>query len=712
MRNSLILCQGLYFGLVATGCSSGQVGAPPDLGGSDFGGDPDSGTPPPASGVLEIRAVEPDHGPFTGGTQAIVRGVSFPENSVVFFDGHMVEPLYQRWLDPTRILVITPAGDVGPADVTVEVGEDGVDGSVTLAGGFVYDSFYVDPGTGPELGGTSVTLYGQGTSFNASTTVLFGDAALEDIAIVSENQITGTTPPGAEGPVDVTVTTATGILEVRDGFTYYPGVSLGEGGVGGGGIEESLHVTVVDYSSGAPILGAYVIVGADLTTPHQGTTDGAGKIVFTGAFTPPVSLSARALDYESTTFVSFNAREAVIRLIFLPPPTPGPPPPGILGAFIEGVIQFGNPSGIGGTNIWTWVPEPATTTQSKCAKAGATIPNLYAPNPNPGPGANVRYDPGKTAWPYRLFVRPGTMAVYALAGICDTASGTEVFTAYAMGIQRGVVAGPGDGIAAGQDPVRVDIVMEIPLDKTLDVTLVGVSPLGTSIFGRPSRHFLAIGIDLGGDGIILRGDSTVFFASGGALQTVVPAQAALVGPALWDASYVLVGGAESFGTGPLTWPEAVDVNSDGANFYIPFTASIERGITNLSGPIVVDGFVGIPEFTSPTPYSTIINRHLEWIHEGAPAPKLSHLTLQEPGLFGDIPVWRMFVEGSTTEVDIPDLSAIAGLPDMPFNLNWQIWNITPLGDAFDFDAFVYRDALSIQYYESFAVDRYPVYYSP
>jgi hypothetical protein len=427
--------------------------------------------------------------------------------------------------------------------------------------------------------------------------------------------------------------------------------------------------------------------------------------VFTGTFTPPIDLSAAAMDYESTSMVSFNAREAVIRLIYLPPPTPGPPPPGILGAYVEGVIQFGDASGIGGTNVWTWVPEPETPTQEKCAKVRATIPSLYGPNPDPGPGANVPYDPDKTAWRFTMFVRPGTMAAYALAGICDTATGTEVFTPYALGITRGVVAGPGDEVDA-------DIVVDTPLDQTLDVSLVGVGPLGTSFFGRPARHFLAIGIDLGGDGILLREDSTVIFQAGGPLQAVVPSQAALVGPALWDASYVLVGGAESFGSGPLSWPEAIDRDDDGVTWYIPFTTSIKRGVVDISGPIVVDGFVGIPEFTSPTPYSTIVNRHLEWIHEGAPAPALSLLLLQEPGLFGDIPVWRMFVEGSQTSVDIPNLPTLAGLPDLPGTLNWSIWNVSPAGDDYDFDSFIYRDATSYQYFDAFSIDRYQVYYSP
>jgi IPT/TIG domain-containing protein len=691
------------------GCSSGQVSVndatPPDA-----GPQPDVGPPPPTSADLQVIAVEPDHGPFTGGSEVVIRGTSFgqemdgaPPGIVVRFGGHMAEPLYVQWLGPTRIRAVTPAGDVGPADVTVEVYEsDGVTfKSATLAGGFVYDAFYVDPPTGTTLGGTFVTIHGQGTTFSASTTVTFGDAPLGDIAVVSAQEVTGMTPPGAQGPVDVTATTDLGDVQVRDAFSYYPGVSLREGGLGGGTIEESLHVTVVDYVTGAPIPGAYVIVGTDPATPQQGTTDGAGVIVFTGAFIPPIDLTAAADTYETTTFVTFDAREAVIRLV----PPPPPPQPGggqgPLGSFVKGVIQFGGPSGIG-TDVWDLVPEPATPTQSKCARVRASIPNLFYPQPIPDPPGSalfgdVPYVPGQTAWPFFIFVAPGTMAIYALAGICDSVTTPPQFTAYAMGIHRGVLAGPGE-------TVQADIVIDLPLDKTMDVTLQGAPPNDLIFSAWPARHYLAVGIDLGGDGILLRWDSTVVFPNGTAWHAVVPGQTDLVGPTLSDGSYLLVGAADPISGPTIQWPEAVDVDGDGATFYIPMAAAIKRGVTDITAPIVVDGFVGIPHPVDPPPYGTITNRHLEWTQLGAPAAPLTMLTLQ--------PVWRMFVDGSTTQVDIPDLAAIAGLPDLPSSLQWELWNITPRGDSYDFDSFVYRDALYWPYFDAFSVDRYPVTYTP
>jgi len=694
----------IILGLAA--CSSGQVGVP-DAGALPDVLEPDEGEPKIGSDGLAVVAVEPDHGPFTGGNWVTVRGTLLPQSAVVRFDGVPVEPLWVVWLDPTRILIQgVPAGEAGPADVTVEEvdGTGAVVESTTLAGGYVYDSFWLDPNSGTTAGGTFVTITGQNTAFDASSAVTIGDSALEDVVVLSPTILTGSTPPGPEGPADVAISTAVADIEVRDGFSYFPGVSLGLGGLGGGDIEESLQVTVVDYQSGAPVAGAFVIVDADETTLHQGLADGAGQIVFTGAFTTPLSVTAGAMDYETTTIVSFNAREAVIRLIYLPPPTPGPPPPGILGSHVEGVIQFGGPSGIG-TEVWTHVPEPATSTQYKCAHVRASIPSLYGPQPSPGSGALVPYEAGQTSWPFYIFTRPGAMAVYALAGICDSATIPEGFTAYAMGVTRGVLAGPGE-------TVQADIVVDIALDQAMDVTLEGAPPLAIDYFGfRPNRHFLAIGIDLGGDGILLRWD-TIVFPSGDPLQVVIPGQAALVGSALWDASYILVAGAESFGSGPLSWPEAVDVNQDGATFYIPFTAAIKKGVIDISAPITVDGFVGIPVYTDPTPYGTIVNRHLEWSHVGAAAPALSMLTLMEPGALGDIPVWRMFVEGSTTTADLPDLTATAGLPDMPSTLNWTTWNVSPPAEGYDFDTFTYRDALGFQYFEAFAIDRYQVNYVP
>jgi hypothetical protein len=79
----------------------------------------------------------------------------------------------------------------------------------------------VDPDAGPETGGTSVTIGGR--SFTGATAVRFGSAEASDVAVVSESEITATSPAGS-GTVYVRVTTPGGTsADLADAkFTYDP----------------------------------------------------------------------------------------------------------------------------------------------------------------------------------------------------------------------------------------------------------------------------------------------------------------------------------------------------------------------------------------------------------------------------------------------------------------------------------------------------------
>jgi hypothetical protein len=79
----------------------------------------------------------------------------------------------------------------------------------------------LNPNTGPETGGTPVTI--TGTGFDNASSVLFGTIAATDVVISTDGtQITATSPAGA-GVVDVTVTTPAGtspLNPLADQFTY------------------------------------------------------------------------------------------------------------------------------------------------------------------------------------------------------------------------------------------------------------------------------------------------------------------------------------------------------------------------------------------------------------------------------------------------------------------------------------------------------------
>jgi hypothetical protein len=77
----------------------------------------------------------------------------------------------------------------------------------------------VAPATGPAAGGTVITITGDG--FAEDSTVQVGGVAATAVTVNSGTMITATTPAGAAGAADVTVTAPGPVTVTRDdGFTY------------------------------------------------------------------------------------------------------------------------------------------------------------------------------------------------------------------------------------------------------------------------------------------------------------------------------------------------------------------------------------------------------------------------------------------------------------------------------------------------------------
>jgi hypothetical protein len=74
------------------------------------------------------------------------------------------------------------------------------------------------PTAGPPAGGNAVTI--SGANFTGATAVSFGDTAATDFSVDSDNQITATAPPGADGTVNVTVTTPAGTSLINGAAQY------------------------------------------------------------------------------------------------------------------------------------------------------------------------------------------------------------------------------------------------------------------------------------------------------------------------------------------------------------------------------------------------------------------------------------------------------------------------------------------------------------
>jgi hypothetical protein len=148
-----------------------------------------------------IVSLTPNHGPFTGGTHVTVSGSGFTGATSVTFDG--VAGTSFTVINDTTITVVTPPHAIGLVDAVVHHPTNGPSAPL----GYTYlpatTVIGVDPGTGPEAGGTTVTI--TGTCFTGATGVLFGTTAARSFRVVNDTTIIAVSPPGV-GTVDVTVT--------------------------------------------------------------------------------------------------------------------------------------------------------------------------------------------------------------------------------------------------------------------------------------------------------------------------------------------------------------------------------------------------------------------------------------------------------------------------------------------------------------------------
>lgn len=161
--------------------------------------------------VLFVSFVSPSVGSPQGGDQVTVHGQGFEEPLRVTFGAANAQIVSSS---PTQIRVVTPpspgAGNqqsVVAVTVTANVNEED-QAADTLAGGFTYSPgggtevpavFSVTPGSGPNEGGTLVTIVGEG--FDAPVQVIFGQGAANnfegqeaEIQSVTSNRIEALSP--------------------------------------------------------------------------------------------------------------------------------------------------------------------------------------------------------------------------------------------------------------------------------------------------------------------------------------------------------------------------------------------------------------------------------------------------------------------------------------------------------------------------------------
>jgi len=678
LRSWILLC----VALTGLSCSDTARGLRDDAGPSSFA----DATVPDAQPVgFRVQFIDPSSGPFGGGTSVTVRGNGFTESSEVYVGGRQVEPLDQEFVDSRRILIRTPPGEPGLADVEVRNGAE----TASLSEAFSYEAIFVDPPAGSITGGTRVRIDGFGTDFGPGTVVRFDGLVATGLEVTGEKVLSAITPAGIAGSADVEVTTATTTYQARGGFTYLATADPFAAGMGGGTIAGDVNVVVLDANTRNGIDNAFVSIGDPQSSPYQGYADDLGQISFSDAsLAGPIRTTAAAEGYETGSFVDYDARD--ITILLRRPPEPAPPgtlPPAPQSAHILGHIVFGDATGLG-SPVWNLVPEPRSATEVKRIYVSTTARSLFSSSFGGVVVDYEGYDPGKTAWEFNILARPSATAVVAMAGLYDTT--TDSFEPFAMGVARGVLVGPGETV------IGVDVVVNIPLDTALLVNLDNPPALDTPGWSGPIEYTIRPFIDLGGEGSIIMNTHGLptpappalrpgtFRFDDGDQSILLPAMAPLTG-ALADASYSFIVGAYS----------------ESGNS--PYSVRIERGVTGISTPITIGDFLGTPRPLDPAPNQVASGLALEIENEapatGAPTFHL-HMFSDDAGN----QLLRMFTRGTVLRAPLPNLLG-KGVPVFPTDtdVSWTFYSIQ-IPDL-SFDDFTYRQ-LRADYWSAYAADSY------
>jgi IPT/TIG domain len=243
-----------------------------------------------------IASILPSSGTTLGGDTVVITGTALASATSVTFDG---VPAAITLNTPTAITVTTPAHTAGSVDVTVTT----TDGSRTSAGAFTYleplpTIAGLNPATGPQTGGTLITVVG--TGFAGATAVTFDGVAGTDLVVAGSTSLTVTSPAHSPGPVDVRVVTPQGDSPVVPAgtFTFVPspptvsGISPASGPVAGGTlltITGSGFTTAGTVSIGGITVSTFTVVDdtrITLVTPAHIEGDAAVTVTNPGGTSP------------------------------------------------------------------------------------------------------------------------------------------------------------------------------------------------------------------------------------------------------------------------------------------------------------------------------------------------------------------------------------------------------------------------------------------
>ncbi len=627
-----------------------------------------------------LVGVDPSHGPFNGGQVRIVRGNGFTSQLRVWFGSSEVPKQDIVPIDPARAQVVVPPGPAGPVDVKVQIGTDSSTARV-LGGGYLYEDFYADPNNGPTSGGTIIHLFGSGTAWMPGTTVTVDDKACDNVRVLSGTELECTTPQSAAGAKTVKVTAIDKVSVVRDAFTYADSTNGFRGGLSGDKLSSRLKVLVYDDFTGDPIRGAFVLAGDDVATGLAKNTDAAGIAVFDDpSLGPKRSVTAAAECHEPTTFVDVPVDTVTVYLtpVLSPACASGGDPPsvggrGILLSTIFGELVWPKDGEFRGSS-WLNIPPPVLPSEKLVAYVFTLS---YDPTERftlPSPLLAVTPDSkGVAGFPFHVDTVLGNLTLYALAGIEDREAVPPKFTAYAMGVVRGVSATP------GMSTWDVFIPMDIRLDHAVSVTAKTPAPGPRD----PDRASFSLAVELE------KGGYAIFPA--GAQGSVLPVDRSLsfvgmppLSAGLSGARYIASGIAA---TGPLLAAPLSQVGQ----------------FASTSESILLDAFVSVPVLDYPAFGGAWDGKRLSYSF--APSASPIDLTVLQIQSGGGLVTWLVAAPGGTRAITLPDLRTVFSKGSLvPGNVSINVTGGHIVG--FDYGQLRYRQ-LNASGFDAYSADAFP-----
>ncbi len=640
---------------------------------------PDGGLDGGPADPHAVIGANPAHGPFSGGQRVLVSGKDFKSDARVWFGGTEVDESTTIPVSPTELQVVAPPGMAGPVDLSVQ---DGADASTkrTLAGGYAYDALYAVPSSGPVAGGTVIQILGQGTAWDATTVARIDQKKCTTLQVDSPTLLTCTVPSDTQGSKTISVTTGSETILVLDAYVYADSTDGFKGGLSGAPLAGQLTVLVYDNYSGEAVPGAAVIVGSDLATALQATTDPNGvAVIHDGSLTAPQTVTVAAQCHSPISFVAepVDTVTAYIDPVLTPAcgGAGGDPPP--VGGKVESEGE------VTGELVWPmvnefmkgdWnnVPKPIGPNEKQAAYVFAAAYDPTLPWQFPQPDTLVTpMAMGSLGYAYSIYVIPGNVALYAIAGLEDDSKSPPEFTGYAMGVVNGVPVLPNQ-VTSG---------VYIQMSKTLDAALtLELTPPAPGPAG-PDRLNATVAVSLGPSGFVIlpNAQKTVFLPDHGPLPFVgVPSLDGALAGSVYVATASAVTGAS--GTAPMS--------------------VIGSMVTNTTyQPLQATGFVGVPVLTTPAAGATWDGMHLATTFPAGGAPV--DLTVYDIQAGNDLVHWKVAVPGGSQAVTLPSLAGfpMSALPPGPLNI--AVYGAQVAG--FDYAKLTYRQ-MSTQGMSAYSLD--------